>query len=74
VLEERHVSRTATFVFFAGERFYGVITATVIGPESGEYAFTSSLPVQVLKDLAPLLAPVFAGPPEESATVAAVGP
>ncbi len=64
VIEARHVSRTATFVFLAGERFHGVITCHVAGPESGEYAFTSSLPVQVLKDLAPVLAPVFAEPPE----------
>jgi len=70
VIESEYVSRTATFVFFAGDRFHGVITAHVAGPESAEYAFTSSLPVQVLKDLAPLLEPVFASAPEDTATVA----
>jgi hypothetical protein len=64
------VSRTATFVFFAGDRFHGVVTAHVAGPESADYTFTSSLPVQVLKNLAPLLEPVFAAPLEDGATVA----
>jgi membrane peptidoglycan carboxypeptidase len=70
VIESEYVSRSATFVFFAGDRFHGVITAHVAGPESEHYAFTSSLPVQVLKGLAPLLEPVFAAAPEDSATVA----
>jgi membrane peptidoglycan carboxypeptidase len=70
VIDSEYVSRTATFVFFAGDRFHGVITAHVAGPESAEYSFTSSLPVQVLKDLAPVLEPVFASAPEDGATVA----
>ena len=70
VIDSEYVSRTATFVFFAGDRFHGVITAHVAGPESADYAFTSSLPVQVLKDLAPVLEPVFASEPEDGATVA----
>jgi len=69
VLDER----TATFVFFAGDRFHGVITAHVAGPESANYSFTSSLPVQVLRDLAPVLEPVFAAAPESAATVASTG-
>jgi membrane peptidoglycan carboxypeptidase len=64
VIDSEHVSRSATFVFFAGDRFHGVITAHVAGPESADYAFTSSLPVQVLKDLAPVLEPVFSTPPD----------
>jgi hypothetical protein len=70
VLESEYVSRSATFVFFAGDRFHGVITAHVQGPEAADYHFTSSLPVQVLRDLAPVLEPVFAAPPEGGATVA----
>jgi hypothetical protein len=70
VIDSEYVSRSATFVFFAGDRFHGVVTAHVAGPESAGYAFTSSLPVQVLRDLAPLLEPVFAAAPEPSATVA----
>jgi membrane peptidoglycan carboxypeptidase len=70
VIDSEHVSRSATFVFFAGDRFHGVVTAHVAGPESADYAFTSSLPVQVLKDLAPVLEPVFESPPAAAATVA----
>jgi membrane peptidoglycan carboxypeptidase len=71
VIDSEYVSRTATFVFFAGERFHGVITAHVAGPESADYAFTSSLPVQVLKNLAPVLEPVFAAAPEDDGAAVA---
>ncbi len=47
------INRTAAFVFFIGDRHFGVITATVDGPEAGGYKFTSSLPLAVLKMLAP---------------------
>jgi membrane peptidoglycan carboxypeptidase len=55
----RVVSRAATFVFFLGDRFFGVVTAYVTGPEAAHYHFTSALPVQVLKGLAPVLTPHF---------------
>jgi membrane peptidoglycan carboxypeptidase len=55
----RVVSRAATFVFFLGDRFFGVVTAYVTGPEAARYQFTSALPVQVLKGLAPVLTPHF---------------
>ena len=64
VIDSEYVSRTATFVFFAGDRFHGVITAHVQGAEAAEYTFTSSLPAQVLRDLAPLLVPVISAPAE----------
>jgi hypothetical protein len=70
VIEAEHVSRTATFVFFLGDRFHGVVTAHVQGPESAGYAFTSSLPAQVLRDLAPLLAPIVSAPAEGETSVA----
>ncbi len=53
------VNRTATFVFFLGDRFFGSITAFVDGAEADRYAFTSSLPVQILKALAPSLQPLI---------------
>ena len=53
------MSRAATFVFFLGDRFFGVVTAYVNGPEAARYHFTSALPVQVLKGLAPILIPLF---------------
>lgn len=60
LVQSRVVSRTATFVFFIGERFYGTLTAYVAGPSAGHYRFTSALPVQILKALAPTLAPMVA--------------
>lgn len=57
LLESRAVNRTATFVFFIGERHFGVITAYVPGALADNYDFTSGLPVQILKIMAPRLAP-----------------
>ena len=57
VRESRAVNRTATFAFFLGERHYGVITAYVPGAMADSYSFTSALPVQILKNMAPQLAP-----------------
>jgi membrane peptidoglycan carboxypeptidase len=55
VIEDRAVDRTATIVFFIGDRFYGTITAFVSGAAADRYTFTSSLPVQILKLLGPTL-------------------
>jgi membrane peptidoglycan carboxypeptidase len=49
------LSRTASFAFYVGERYYGVITASVEGPTAAEYRFTSELPVAVLRQLAPVI-------------------
>jgi len=62
LIESRVVDRTATFVFFIGDRFFGTVTAYVPGPEAGRYHFTSALAVQLLKDLAPVLAPLLGAP------------
>lgn len=53
------INRTAVFVFYIGDRFYGTITAYVAGKEADAYGFTSMLPVQVLKTLAPKLMPLI---------------
>jgi membrane peptidoglycan carboxypeptidase len=53
LLESRVVSRTATFVFTIEKRFYGVVTAHVTGPSAARFGFTSSLPVQMFRVLAP---------------------
>ena len=59
-LEAVHVvNRTAAFVFFIGNRFYGTILAFVPGRKAGGYNFTSALAVQVLKDLEPRLLPLI---------------
>ena len=59
LIESRVVNRTATFVFLIGDRFFGTLTAYVAGPKAAGYAFTSSLPVQILKTLAPALEPLI---------------
>ncbi len=53
LISSRTIDRTAVFVFYIEDRFFGVITAFVPGKEAGEYEFTSSLPVAILKLLAP---------------------
>ncbi|MFA5082732.1 MAG: transglycosylase domain-containing protein [Hydrogenophilaceae bacterium] len=60
VLESRVVNRVATFAFFIGRHFYGVVTAYVPGAQAANYKFTSALPVQLLKSMAPILRPLVA--------------
>ena len=55
VIEDRAIDRTATVVFFIGDRFYGTITAFVSGAAADRYDFTSSLPLQILRMLGPTL-------------------
>jgi membrane peptidoglycan carboxypeptidase len=55
LISSRPVSRTATFVFYIGDRYFGVLTAYVGGKQAGTYSFTSALPVATLKILAPTL-------------------
>lgn len=57
VISSRAMNRTATFVFFLGPRHYGTLTAFVPGRDAERFTFTSALPVQVLKGMAPILAP-----------------
>ncbi len=59
LIKSEAINRTAVFVFFLGDRFFGTITAYVAGNEADNYTFTSSLPVQVLKTLAPKLMPII---------------
>ena len=49
----RAVSRTGTFAFYIGDKYFGVMTAYVAGNNAGHYVFTSALPVTALKLLAP---------------------
>src|SRR2546426_7212045 len=59
VKSSRAVSRTGTFVFYIGDRYFGVLTAYVGGDKAGDYVFTSALPVATLKLLAPAIAPTL---------------
>ncbi len=58
LIDSIFISRAATFTFFLGDRFFGVITAYVAGPDAEKYHFTSSLPVQIIKFLEPTLGPL----------------
>jgi membrane peptidoglycan carboxypeptidase len=58
LIESRVVNRTATFMFLVGDRYFGTLSAYVHGPKAAQYGFTSSLPVQILKTLAPVLSPL----------------
>ncbi len=53
VTSARAVNRTATFIFFIDDRYFGVVTAYVPGKEAAQYEFTSALPVSLLKLAAP---------------------
>jgi membrane peptidoglycan carboxypeptidase len=55
LISSRAVSRTASFVFYLDQRWFGVITASVSGARAEEYNFTSSLPLAVVRLLAPAL-------------------
>ncbi len=59
LITSRVVNRSATFVFNVDERFFGTIIAYVPGAQAAAYDFTSGLPVQLLKVLAPRLMPLM---------------
>jgi len=58
----RVVSRTAAFVFTIGDRWFGTIVAFVPGRAAAAYEFTSALPVQIFKNLLPVLHPLLQDP------------
>ncbi|MCP4113635.1 MAG: glycosyl transferase family 51 [Desulfobacteraceae bacterium] len=55
IISSKALNRTATFAFYIGDRYFGVITAFVSGSETKDYNFTSALPVSILKLLAPAI-------------------
>ncbi len=57
-VDARTANRTAAFVFMIGDRFFGTIMVFVPGKAAGNYEFTSSLAVQVFKDLQAVLEPL----------------
>lgn len=61
LVESRPVNRTSTFVFFIGDRYYGVISAYVPGEVADQYHFTSALPTQVLRELGPSIEALLLG-------------
>jgi len=69
IISSRVVDRTATFVFYIGDRFFGTVTAYVPGADAARYHFTSALAVQLLKSLEPELRPLIQSPPGEPTTL-----
>ena len=61
LISSKAVNRTATFVFYIGDRFFGTVTAYVDGEDADRYDFTSALAVQLLKVLEPELRPLIKG-------------
>lgn len=57
VISSKALNRTATFVFYLGPRHFGTLTAYVAGSQASNFRFTSALPVQVMKGMAPILQP-----------------
>lgn len=57
ILSSKAINRTATFVFYIGDHHFGALTAFVPGTSAQDFKFTSALPVQVLKGMAPMLTP-----------------
>jgi membrane peptidoglycan carboxypeptidase len=70
---ERAVDRTATFVFFLGDRFFGTVTAYVPGRAAAHFSFTSAMAVQLLKALRPELEPLLRAPGAGGTPAAAAG-
>ncbi|WP_460427187.1 transglycosylase domain-containing protein [Azotobacter armeniacus] len=61
VVSSQALNRTATFVFYLGPSHFGTLTAYVPGRAAEKFRFTSALPVQVLKGMAPILQPYLQG-------------
>ena len=59
LVSSRVVSRTGTFVFYIGDRYFGTMMAYVHEPYAAHYKFTSAMPAQLLKALVPALLPVL---------------
>jgi hypothetical protein len=55
LIGSRVVNRTAAFVFYIGDRYFGVLLAFVPGADAAGYKFTSALPVSILRLLAPAI-------------------
>ncbi|HEY9063492.1 MAG TPA: glycosyl transferase family 51, partial [Burkholderiaceae bacterium] len=55
LVSSRVVNRSATLAFLIGDRYFGVLMAYVHEPDAVNYKFTSAMPVQLLKALAPTL-------------------
>ena len=72
LIDSRVISRSATFVFYLGDRYFGTMTAVVEGEQAGQFGYTSSLTAQMLKMLLPQLQPYLYPQPSKAAPTAVV--
>ena len=61
VIESKVMNRTATFAFYLGARFFGVMTVFVPGEAAADFHFTSAIAVQIVKDMEPALRSLVLG-------------
>jgi hypothetical protein len=61
VVSSHVVSRSGTFMFMIGDRYFGTMMVYVGEPWAEKYKFTSAMPTQLLKTLAPTLIPMLEG-------------
>jgi membrane peptidoglycan carboxypeptidase len=61
VVSSHVVSRSGTFMFMIGDRYFGTMMVYVGEPYAEKYKFTSAMPTQLLKTLAPTLIPMLDG-------------
>ncbi len=61
LISSRVVNRSATLVFLIGDRYFGTLMAYVHEPYAADFRFTSAMPAQLLKVLAPALLPLVDG-------------
>ena len=61
LIASRVVNRSATLVFLIGDRHFGTLMVYVREPYAANYKFTSAMPTQLLKVLAPALLPLVEG-------------
>lgn len=66
---QKTLNRTATFVFYLGNDHFGTITAFVNGKAASNFSFTSTLPLQVLKGMTPILSHYIKEHPQKESLV-----
>lgn len=68
VLDSKVRNRTAAFVFTIGDRFFGTLMVYASGSDAAGQKFTSSLAVQVFRDLMPMVRPLLLPEPSKDSS------
>jgi hypothetical protein len=59
LISSRVIDRSGTLVFYIGDRYFGTMMVYAHEPYAARFKFTSALPAQLLKALAPTLLPLL---------------